>query len=214
MLFGYPERSTYHTTCVSRVKTHLKKFCTQGGVEKKFVEGRRIDAWGYDKKTKTLYFCEIKVDPKDLTKAITQIHGSFFNFKPTDPENKVIPVIAIPKKLAEYLFKHETGNWRSFRALCKTTKIAIWIIEQSNIVQIQGPKPKALKAKTKITTKTTTKRKATIKSKSTTKVKKTHTTATKVKPITKPKSRKKPSLIKTRKPVSRKPLSKRKATKK
>ena len=206
-LYGKSGKSTYHTTCVRRVKTHLKKFCIQGGEEKKFVEGRRIDAWGYDKNTKILYFCEIKVDPKDLTKGVNQIHDSFYNFNPPNSVDKVIPVIAIPKKLAEWSYKNETGKWRSFRALCKTTNITIWIIEQSNIVQIQGPKPKAPK---KITRKTSTKVKVITKRKTIAKRKttKSHKTATKSTPKPKRKSTTKAKTIKKRRVTTKRKTTK------
>jgi len=172
--WGWSERSTYHATCVNRVKSHLKRICTEAGKETGFVPGRITDAWGYDRATKTIYFCEIKVNPKDLLKAVSQIHDTFFKFKPKDPENKVIPVIALPKRLYDELVKYDVGQWKSFRSLCKTAKIAIWIIEQSTIQQIQGPTPKV---KTK--TKTSLKAKASSKPKTTTKaVKKTKTKMT------------------------------------
>ena len=189
LLYGRPEKSTYHTTCVRRVKSYLKKFCIQGGEERKFVEGRRTDAWGFDKTKKTIYFCEVKVGPRDLLNAVTEIHVTAFNYKPKNPEYKVIAVIAIPKKLYDELVKYDVGLWRSFRDLCKKTNMAIWIIEQSNIVQIQGPKPKARKKKVRKTPikSKTTKRKTTVKAKIT----KARKPSAKTKSITKPKTTRK-----------------------
>ena len=142
-LFFGRSRSTYHTTCVNRVKGHLKRICTVADKETGLVASRITDAWGYDRNTKTWYLCEIKVNPNDLLKAVTQIHDTFYKFKPKDPEDTVIPVIAIPKRLYDHFMKVDVDQWESFRTLCDTTHIAIWIIEQSAIPQIQGPKPKA-----------------------------------------------------------------------
>jgi hypothetical protein len=170
LIWGRPEKSTYHTTMVNKVKSHLKRFCTDAGKEHGFVSGRITDAYGYNKVTKTIYFCEIKVNPNDLLKAITQLHITTSNYTPKSREfieYNVIPVVAIPKKLAGELAKYKPLDWKSFRLLCRTNKIALWIIEQSNIVQIQGPKPKAPKRKAqKSSTKSKpTKRKTTAKSK-------------------------------------------------
>jgi hypothetical protein len=201
-IFGFPERSTYHTTCVNRVKSHLKRICAQAGKEMGFVPGRITDAWGYDKKTNTIYFCEIKVNPGDLLKAVSQIHDTVFRFKPKDAKSKVIPVIAVPKRLYNDMAKYEAGQLASFRSLCKTQSIAIWIIEQSNIRQIQGPKPKSplkVKAKAKLATtaksrtskpRSRAKVKATIKRKTTAKAKTSpKSKASSKSSVTKPKSR-------------------------
>jgi hypothetical protein len=204
LVYGPSERSTYHTTMVNRVKSHLKRLYGSAGKEHGFIPGRRIDAWGYDKDTKTLFFCEIKVSPSDLNKAVTQIHSSAFNYHPKDPQNKVLPVIAIPKKLAIDLHKYKPLDWNSFKSLCQTNKIAIWIIEQSDIKQIQGPKPKMVKSPRKKTTNITAKKKTTKKLKPKTKRK----SSTKVK--SKTSSKKKASAVRARKTASRKTSSKRK----
>ena len=208
-IFGFPERSTYHTTCVNRVKSHLKRICADAGKETGFVPGRITDAWGYDKKTKTIYFCEIKVNAHDLLKAVSQLHITAFNFKPKDPENKVIAVIAIPKRLYNDLVKYDRVQWLSFRALCKKTNITIWIIEQSSIVQIQGPKPKLPKTKTRkssLKVKTTTKRKTTTKTKTTRSRKSSTNTKSKIKPKIRTKAKtpkKRKSAVKTKAPKTR-----------
>jgi len=169
--WGYSERSTYHTTCVNRVASHLKRFCIEAGKERKFVSGRITDAWGYDSKTKTIYFCEIKVNSKDLMKGVYQIYETAFKYTPKDPRNNVIPVIAIPKKLYNELIKHDIEQWKSFRSLCETNKITIWIIEQSAIQQMKIPKLKT-PTKTKETTRAGIIRKPKIKAKLKTSTKK------------------------------------------
>ena len=168
--FGYPERSTYHATCVNRVKSHLKRICTKADKEQGLVPNRITDAWGYDKKIKTWYLCEIKVNLNDLHKAVTQIHDTVHRFKLKKSNDQVIPVIAIPNALYIDLKKYELDKWKSFCSLCKTVGVAIWIIEQSNIRQIQGPKPKSpSKIKTGTKKKATTKHKPTTKAKASTK---------------------------------------------
>jgi len=163
------------------------------------VASRITDAWGYDRNTKTWYLCEIKVNPSDLLKAVTQIHDTCYKFKPKDPEDTVIPVIAIPVRLYDHFMQNDVDQWKSFRTLCDTTHIAIWIIEQSAIPQIQGPKPKVT-TKPKATTKAkaTAKPKAVTQSKTTTKAKTTAKpkATTKAKATTKPKT-----AIKTKSPT-------------
>ena len=209
-IFGWPsERSTYHTTMVRRVKSHLKRICVEAGEEKKFAPGRRTDAWGYDKITKTRYFCEVKVGPRDLLSAVSELHVTAYNFKPKNPKYIVIAVIAIPKRLFDDLAKFDPGHWRSFRALCKTNNIAIWIIEQSNIKQIQGPKPKKPKTNTRKSTvkvKTTTKRKVISKPKA----KKAHRSSIKAKSKIKPKTATnvKAKTVKKSKPTAKKKTAK------
>jgi hypothetical protein len=243
MIFGWPtERSTYHATMVNRVKSHLKRLYHDAGKERGFVRGRITDAYGYDKLTKTVFFCEVKVGPTDLLKSVFQIKDTVFRYTPKDPEVTAIPVIAVPKRLFDEWGKSNYDKWISFKDLCKTNKIALWIIEQSDIRQIQGPKPKALKAKvnktvkakkntpTKAKKKTIKKRKPVTKTKvirspktkkttvkkSTPKTKtaSTRKTPTKTNTKTKPKSTKKTTRTKTRKSVTKKPLSSKKVTKK
>jgi hypothetical protein len=220
MIFAWPnERSTYHGTCVNRVKSHLKRICTDAGKERGFVPGRITDAYGYDKLTNTLYFCEIKVNPNDLLKAITQLHITSSNFKPKNPHTKIIPVIAIPKKLALEISKNKPLDWKSFKALCKTSHTAIWIIEQSSVRQLQGPKPNVPKTKVKKTTKVKVKntlkstKKPIKKRKTTTKSVKSRVSVPKSKSKIKPKTRRKTTTIKTRKITTKKPQTKRKPTK-
>jgi hypothetical protein len=233
MIFGWPaERSTYHATMVNRVKSHLKRLYNDAGKERGFVRGRITDAYGYDKATKTVFFCEVKVGPADLLKSVFQIKDTVFRYTPKDPQVTAIPVIAVPKRLFEEWGKYNYDKWVSFKDLCKTNKIALWIIEQSDIRQIQGPKPKALKTKTikpsaksKTTKrKTTTKTKAnnTIKAKKNTIKKRKSTPKTKTvktrKASTGTKSKtssvKKSPTIKKRKSVAKSPSDKRRVTKK
>jgi hypothetical protein len=196
-IWGYTERSTDHALKVTRVKNYLKTFCTETDVERSLVPGRITDAFGYDKVTNTFYVCEIKVSPGDWEKAITQLHITSSNYKPRHTNTVIIPVFAIPNRLATELLKYKPLEWKSIKSLCKNNKIAIWIIEQSSIRQIQGPKPRVLKSKTgKATkkTKTRTKKKAITSKKKTTKqtsktVKKPkHRTTVKAKATAKPRA--------------------------
>jgi len=198
MIFGWPERSTYHTTMVNRVNAHLRRICTAAEKEMGLVYGRITDAWGYDGKTRTYYVCEIKVNFKDLQKAIYQIHDTAFRYKPRyDKDANIIPVIAFPKGLYKELVDYE--NWGSLSDACNKLGVAIWVIEQSAVRQVQGPKPTrkpktvtkpkpATRAKTK--TKSTIKPKSALKVKTTTKPKITHKpkTTTKTKSTIRPKS--------------------------
>ncbi len=218
MIFGWPtERSTYHGTMVNRVKSHLKRTCDIAGKEHGFVSGRITDAYGYDKVTKTIYFCEVKVNPTDLLKSVFQIQDTVFRYVRKDPQITVIPVIAVPKRLFDDWGKYNHDKWVSFKNLCKTNKIALWIIEQSDIKQIQGPKSKPLKAKTKKTTKnnsntkTKNKRKTTKVRKPDTKAANTRKASSNIKSTKKPKSTGNST---TRKSVTKRPSSKRRVTKK
>ena len=77
MILGWgPERKTWyfdHAACVRKVYRYLKQKCTEADYEKKLVEDRITDVFGYNKNTKTWYLCEIKVDWNDLHKAPFQI---------------------------------------------------------------------------------------------------------------------------------------------
>lgn len=142
-LFGSEPRSTYHTTCVRRVNQYLKRKCSKGGYEKGLVSGYRTDAFGYDSKFKTWYLCEIKVDPSDLKKAPQQILDTKFHFPKSQYfhiGDKIVPVIAIPARLAKFQVK--TNEWDSLRNTCKQLNIAIWVIEQSTVREVMGPKIK------------------------------------------------------------------------
>ena len=243
MLFGWPaERSTYHTTMVNRVKSHLKRLYSDAGKERGFVPGRITDAYGYDKVTKTVFFCEVKVGPTDLLKSVFQIKDTVFRYIPKDPRITAIPVIAVPKRLFDEWGQLNYDKWVSFTNLCKTNKIALWIIEQSDIKQIQGPKPKAPKEKVNKTTKakksaitkakkktpkkhtpaTKAKVRPTIKTKKVTgkkrkpltKAVKTRNTSTKTKSKTKSKSVKKSTNTKSKKPHSKKLSARKNVTKK
>jgi len=64
----------------------------------------------------------------------------------------VAAVIAISNPLYKGLVNNEAEKWGSFCDLCKTNNIAIWVVEQSAVRQIQGPKSKSttkVKAATK-----------------------------------------------------------------
>jgi hypothetical protein len=149
-IWGQSERSTYHTTCVRRVDHYLKKKCS--GVahsERKLVAERITDASGYDKKRKTWYLCEIKVNFTDFQKALYQIHDTAYRF-PKNPfyhkGDAVVPVIALPSRLAKELVVHNI--WDSLRDICRKMGVAIWVIEQSTIREVMGPNvKKAVKTK-------------------------------------------------------------------
>jgi len=162
---GWSERSKAHAYCVNRVKSHLKRTCTMADKEMGLVPSRITDAWGYNKEKKTWFLCEIKVNVDDLHKAVTQIHDTCYRFKPKNRDDKVIPVIAIPNKLYIEMQRHDLSRWTSFRSLCQQMNIALWIVEQSNIRQIQGPKPTMPKPKATTKPKTTVRARATAKPK-------------------------------------------------
>ena len=172
MVFGFFERSTYHTTCVNRVRSHLSRVCTASDKEIGLVKHRITDAVGYDEKTKTYYLCEIKVNFNDLQKGVYQIHDTAFRFKPKNKNAQVIPVISFPNRLYKELIKFD--NWKSLSDACKKVGVAVWVIEQSTIRQIQGPRPKSpstkklTKLKSTPKTKTSTKSRSTVKTKTTT----------------------------------------------
>ena len=134
------ERSTYHTTMVRRVHSYLKKQCTRANYEQKTVEGRQTDALSYidNGKFKTWFLCEIKVNPSDLLKAVSQIHDTAFRWRKTHIGDTVIPVIAFPARLEKKL--KDTDKWDSQCDLCKKSDVAIWIIEQSTVREFQGYK--------------------------------------------------------------------------
>jgi len=172
----YDERSTYHKTIVHRVYAQLKRNGCSADFEHSLVPRRVMDTFGYNGKTKTWYLCEIKVNWPDLQKAVTQIHEQVYNFKRSklymDKGGNVVPVIAIPNNMYNEHVKYYTDQLESFCSLCKTTNIALWIVEQSTIRQIQGPKLKtAVKAKAMTKPKTPTKAKATTKFKTPAKAK-------------------------------------------
>lgn len=170
MNFLWPsERSTYHKTCVRRINKYLKQKCSKGGSEKGLVAGYRTDAFGYDGKSKTWYLCEIKVDPSDLKKGPQQILDTKYHFPKTKYYHigdTIVPVIAIPAKLANHLVK--VNEWKSLKNTCKMLNISIWVIEQSTVREVTKPKPKSNRktsavskaVKTKVVSaKTTTKNK-------------------------------------------------------
>ncbi len=181
MVFGwYSERSTYHTTMVHRVHAHLKRMCSEADYERSLISNRITDAFGYDKKNRTWYLCEVKVNPSDLMKSVVQIHDTAFRFKSKQPNDKILPVVCIPAKLHRHLIK--TEEWGSFRSLCNNQNISIWVIEQSSVSKVLSPKVKKGKATSrKQTAKTTTAKKATAKSTTAKKVKTKATTAKKAK---------------------------------
>ena len=167
MVLWFSERSTYHATMVNRVRSHLKRTCTQAEKEIGLVKNRITDAAGYDAKTKTYYLCEIKVNFNDLQKAVYQIHDTAFRYKPKIRGSSVIPVIAFPGRLYKELIKFD--NWKSLKDICKKIGVAVWVIEQSSIRQVQRPKPKSPSAKKFYNSKTTPVVKTAVKSKTTSK---------------------------------------------
>jgi hypothetical protein len=208
MVFGWgSERSTDHARNVSRVKNYLKTFCIKADKETGLVSSRITDAWGYNKKLRTWYICEIKVNLNDLHKAVTQIHDTIHRFKPKNHPLAIIPVVAIPNRLYMELKKYETEKWESFCSLCRTVDVAIWVIMQSSIKQIQGPKPQKPKTTAR---KSTTKAKITRKRKATSKPKATKTRKSSAK--TKSKAKSKPiakvNTVKKRKPTTKKKIAK------
>ena len=176
-----PERSTYHKTMVQWVHAYLNRKYGVADSERSLVDDRITDTFAYDKKSKTLYLCEIKVNWNDLQKAPYQIHDTVFRFKRAHKGAKVVPVVAFPLRLQKELIKEDT--WGSFRDTCKKIGVAIWIIEQSSIRQAQGPTTSSTKAQP--APKSTTKARGT-KAKSAaakpTKVKVTKKTTAKAKP--------------------------------
>lgn len=172
VFWGSEPRSTYHKTIVRKVNHYLKQKCSKANYELELVTGYRTDAFGYDRKSKTWYICEIKVNPSDLKKAPQQILDTKFHFPKTryyHTGDTVVPVIAIPARLANYLVKQ--NEWTSLRNTCKMVKVALWVVEQSTIREVMGPKVKkvvkaksarASTAKKKVTRtkKTVTKKKA------------------------------------------------------
>ncbi len=140
---GFPERSTYHTTMVKRVNGHLRRICTASEKEIGLVYGRITDAWGYDEKTRTYYVCEIKVNFKNLQKAIYQIHNTAYcaalspgkptitlvlratlRYKPNyDKDANIIPVIAFPKGLYKELVDYD--NWGNLSDACNKLGVAV-----------------------------------------------------------------------------------------
>jgi len=173
MIFSWGlERSTRHATFVRRVRKYLEKKCGKADYELELVTGYRTDAFGYNRKSKIWYLCEIKVDPSDLKKAPQQILDTKFHFPKTPHYHKgdtIVPVIAIPARLATYLVKYD--EWDSLRNTCKMVKAALWVIEQSTVREVVSPgakksvKPKsartsASKGKTTLTKKTASKTRA------------------------------------------------------
>jgi len=214
MIFGYAERSTYHTTMVNKVNAYLKRNCSISEKELGLVSGRITDACGYDEKTNTYFICEVKVDFSDLQKAPYQIHETAFKYKPKKIGAKKIPIIAIPKAL--YLGLINNDKWESLSDACAKLGVAFWVIEQSTVRQIQGPKPtspkkpKAVRAKTS----TTNKKKSTRNHKTVTKSRalKKPKTSSKSKSGAKSKLAKSATPNKKRKSTTKRPSSKRKTT--
>jgi hypothetical protein len=146
-LLGPEPRSTYHETCVKRVRKYLEKKCGQAGLEEKLVHGHITDAFGYNKKSKIIYLCEIKVRRSDLRRAPNSIYETALRFKEKRKDYKtVVPVIAVPARLEEFLIKQD--NWKPLCLMCKNLGIAVWVIEQSTIREVLSPKiKKTVKAK-------------------------------------------------------------------
>ena len=170
------ERSTYHKTMAHKVSAYLTRGFGKAEYERSLISGRTTDAFGYDEKIKTWYLCEIKVDGRDLYKAVVQIDDTVKRFKNSPLHKKyvgvIVPVIAIPKRVYDDSVKYSAEKWESYCSLCKTNNIALWVIEQSTVRQIQGPKPKTTtRARVTAKPKTTARARATAKPKTTTKTK-------------------------------------------
>ena len=60
--WGFNERSQAHAWCVNRVKSHLKRTCTDADKETGLVPSRITDAWGYDKDKKASFFATTQND--------------------------------------------------------------------------------------------------------------------------------------------------------
>lgn len=183
MIFSWGlERSTYHRTCVRRVRRYLEK--KYGGIdtdfERRLVDERITDAYCYNKKTKTWYLCEVKVNWPDLQKAAYQIHDTVFRFRKTHKGDSVVPVVAIPARLKKDLMEH--NNWNSLYDMCERAGTRIWVIEQSTVQEAMSPKVKksvkVKSARTPIAKKKTSRTKKTVPKKravKTTTVRKTKT---------------------------------------
>lgn len=189
--FWGSERSQAHTWCVNRVRKSLEGKGYVAEKEYSLVSDRITDAWAHDKKNNIWYLCEIKVQLNDLPKAVPQIHDTArrFKFHPgyiKKGRGVIVPVIAISNPLYKEMEDYYPDIWKSYRELCKTLDIALWVVEQSTILKLQGPKVKpAVKAKATTKTKTATKAKATTKPKATAKAPTKPKAATRAKASTK-----------------------------
>jgi len=212
-LWGSEPRSTYHDTCVRRVRKYLEKKCGQAVSEGKVVPGHITDAYGFNKKLKIIYLCEVKVRRSDLRRAPNQIYETALRFKRKRKDyNTVVPVIAVPARLQNFLIKQD--NWEPLCLMCGNLGIAVWVIEQSTIREVLGPKiQKSVKAST--TKKKSAPRRTIAKTR---KVKKARTTKKKItraktteskKRLTKSYKTKRPKTRGTKRKISKK----RKATK-
>ena len=158
LLYGPEPRSTRHSTFVRRVRKYLEKKCGRAGSEEQVVHGHITDAFGFNKKSKTAYLCEVKVRRSDLRRAPNQIYETALRFRKDHRIYTTVPVIAIPVKL--YRFLVDKDNWEPLYSMCGNLGIALWVIEQSAIREILSPKiDKAVK--TKGSRASTTKKKAT-----------------------------------------------------
>ena len=175
--FWGSERSKAHSWCVNRVRKTLEDKGYFAEKEYSVVGDRITDAWAHDVKNNIWYLCEIKVQRGDLPKAVPQIHDTARRFKSNrgyinKGRGVIVSVIAISNPLYKEMESYYLSIWESYRELCKTLNIALWVVEQSAIVQLQGPKLKpSVKVKAITKNKTTTKTKAPTKPKATTRVK-------------------------------------------
>ncbi len=152
------ERSQAHDKCVNRVRKDLEVKGYVTGKGKSLVWDRITDAWAHDEKNSIWYLCEIKVQAVDLPKAVAQIHDTVRRFK-FNPDyikkgrGDIVPVIAISNRLYKEMEKDYLEIWKSYRELCKTLGITLWVVEMSAIWKLQGPKVKH-STKAKVMTKT------------------------------------------------------------
>jgi len=134
--FGEPKRKTWyfnHAACVRKVYRYLKAKYTEADYERKLVEGRITDAYGYNQKTKTHYVCEVKVKWDDLQKAVFQVTDTTRRLQKKHKKDTVVPVLAIPGALEKKL--RGWGDWQSLRRHCRETGVKVWIIESGGIRQ-------------------------------------------------------------------------------
>lgn len=159
LLWGTEPRSTYHNTCVKRVRKYLERKCGKAGSERKLIPGHITDAYGFNKKQKIIYLCEVKVERSDLNRAPKTIYETVLKFKRNHKDyDTVVPVIAVGLRLHKFLVKQD--NWESLFNMCKNLSIALWVIEQSTIREVISPKINKI-VKTKSSRASTTKKKVT-----------------------------------------------------
>ena len=133
-----------HKWNVTQVEKWLEtKGCITG--KGAIVWDRNTDLWAHDEQNKIWYLCEIKVSVEDMLKAVVQIYDTARRFKamPDYKDNGkgvIVPVFAISNTLYKQRLADYPYEWKSILEIFKKLKIAIWVVEQSTILQLQGPK--------------------------------------------------------------------------